>query len=60
MCQRILVRILQKHNYDVDTADNGQEAVDKLSIEPCLYSACLMDLRMPIMDGKFIFNHYCI
>ena len=45
MCQRILIRMLQKHGFEVDTADNGVEAIEKLSIEPCLYHACLMDLR---------------
>ena len=45
ICQRILVRMLNKHGYEVDTADNGLGAIEKLSIEPCLYRACLMDLR---------------
>ena len=38
--------------YQTDTANNGQEAVDKvLYHEPCLFDLVLMDLRMPVMDG---------
>ena len=48
MCQRVLIRMLQKHGYEFDTADNGVEAIEKLSIEPCLYNACIMDLRYVI------------
>ena len=51
LCQRVLTRILVKHGFDTDTANNGQDACDKLFIEPCVYDIVLMDLRMPIMDG---------
>ena len=51
LCQRVLTRILNKHGFDTDTANNGQDACDKLFIEPCVYDIVLMDLRMPLMDG---------
>ena len=36
----------------VDTAENGQEAVDKFADRPLdFYHAVLMDIRMPVMDG---------
>ena len=50
MCQRVLIRILTNDGYDVDTANNGLEAVEKLSIEPCIYVACLMDLRLDLFS----------
>jgi len=35
----------------VTCCGGGQEALELLSIEPRLFSACVMDLRMPVMDG---------
>lgn len=40
---------LQLHGFEVDTAVNGQEGVEKAST--CLYDAILMDMHMPVMDG---------
>ena len=44
--------ILEMAGFDVDTAGDGTEAVEKVS--KCgddLYDLVLMDIRMPIMDG---------
>jgi CheY-like chemotaxis protein len=35
----------------VDVVDNGQLAVDHLTLHPKRYSAVLMDIQMPVMDG---------
>ena len=44
-----LRELLELEGYDVETANNGQEALDKLDvIEPCVI---LLDLFMPVMDG---------
>ncbi|QQR52381.1 response regulator [bacterium] len=42
--------MLHKLGYSVETAFNGQEALDKIAIsQPHLI---LLDLLMPVMDGK--------
>jgi len=44
--------LLEGAGFIVDTAANGQEAVDKVSAsQPGGYEAVLMDIQMPIMDG---------
>jgi len=46
---RMLMRILQKYGYRVETAANGQEGLDKArSINPDLV---IMDVMMPVMSG---------
>jgi two-component system, sensor histidine kinase and response regulator len=47
--QRVAVRMLERLGYRVDVAANGLEAVQALSRIP--YSAVLMDVQMPEMDG---------
>ena len=45
--------ILSKQGFMIDTAENGQIAVDKVaSSEPGYYDAILMDIQMPVMDGN--------
>src|SRR5579859_6880124 len=44
-----LRELLEIEGYEVETAVNGREALDKLKqIEPCII---LLDLFMPVMDG---------
>jgi CheY-like chemotaxis protein len=44
-----LRELLQMEGYDVETASNGKEALEKLdALEPCIV---LLDLFMPVMDG---------
>ena len=44
--------ILEDKKFMVDTAENGKEAVDKISSsEAGYYDAVLMDIQMPGMDG---------
>lgn len=40
---------LSQAGYRVIEAENGQDALEKLSAEPC--SLVLTDLNMPVMDG---------
>ena len=44
--------ILSQAGFTVDTAENGQIAVDMVSASvPGYYDAILMDIQMPVMDG---------
>jgi CheY-like chemotaxis protein len=47
--QKVASRLLEKLGLEVETAWNGQEALDKF--EPGKYAAVLMDCQMPVMDG---------
>jgi two-component system sensor histidine kinase/response regulator len=47
--QKLIVRILQKRSYLEDTANDGNEAVEKMSHNN--YDLVLMDIQMPKMDG---------
>ncbi len=50
--QEIAVDILTEAGFVVDTADNGQIAVDKLdAAREGTYDLVLMDIQMPVMDG---------
>lgn len=44
-----LVDLLKMHNIEATQAINGQEAIDKWQLEN--YSAILMDIQMPIVNG---------
>ena len=44
--------ILEQAGITVETAENGQVAVEKVSAsQPGYYDAILMDIQMPVMDG---------
>lgn len=47
----LAVKLLEKIGYTVETAENGQIALDKLNNDPEAYQAVLMDVQMPTMDG---------
>lgn len=50
--REIAVEVLKEYGFCIDTAENGQEAVDKVSSsDPGEYDIVLMDIQMPIMDG---------
>ena len=49
---KLMSVILQRRGMEVDLASNGKIAVDKVASSPeGYYSAVLMDIRMPEMDG---------
>ena len=44
--------ILDQMGFEIETAENGKIAVDKLKEhEPGFYDGILMDIQMPVMDG---------
>ncbi len=44
--------MLRERGFQLDTAENGREAVEKVaSSEPGYYNFILMDIQMPEMDG---------
>ncbi|WKN42637.1 response regulator [Tunicatimonas pelagia] len=47
--QYVATRFIKKWEASLDTANQGQEAVDKVKQQP--YDVVLMDLQMPVMDG---------
>lgn len=47
----IVEYLLQKEGFEVETASNGEEAVDMVRDTNSDYSLILMDIEMPIMDG---------
>ena len=50
--QEIAVEILEEVGFDVDVADDGTVAVERMKeAEPGRYDVILMDIQMPIMDG---------
>ncbi len=50
--REIAVEILGGYGFCIDTAQNGAEAVEKVSVSrPGAYDLVLMDIQMPVMDG---------
>ena len=50
--QEIAAEILKAHGFCVDTAANGADALEKVSLSvPGEYDAVLMDIQMPVMNG---------
>ncbi|MDR2480248.1 MAG: response regulator, partial [Treponema sp.] len=50
--REIILELLSDTGIVLDTAENGQEAVDKFSAsEEGFYNIILMDMQMPVMDG---------
>jgi CheY-like chemotaxis protein/HPt (histidine-containing phosphotransfer) domain-containing protein len=47
--RQVALRILSLAGLDVDAAENGQEALDRLRLNA--YALVLMDCQMPVMDG---------
>lgn len=45
----VATKMLNKSNQQVDTASNGQEALERVKEET--YDLILMDVQMPVMDG---------
>lgn len=51
--QEIIEVFLEEVNLNTEIAVNGKEAIDKFASSPIgYYSLILMDIRMPIMDGR--------
>ena len=52
--RRLLQEVAKKAGYEVSTAENGLEAVEKARTERP--NVILMDIRMPVMDGMEAFS----
>ena len=50
--QKLAKFILLKAGYQLDIAGNGKEAVEMFIAAPDSFDIILMDIQMPIMDGK--------
>ena len=46
---RLFTRILQKEEYEADTAETGEEAIEK--IKNHTYDLALIDVKLPDIDG---------
>lgn len=49
--QKMAHLMLTKAGYMIDTADNGEQALQKYTSKPDAYDLIFMDINMPIMDG---------
>jgi len=49
--QRVVLAMLRKKDYQIDVANNGQEALEKLERATEPYNLILMDVQMPVLDG---------
>jgi len=49
--REILLSLLEPYEIDIDTAENGEEALHLFSEKPECYDMILMDVQMPKMDG---------
>lgn len=52
VAKRLLQSVVPRRLLDVDFACNGVEAVSKFKANPWFYSIILMDIQMPLMDGR--------
>lgn len=55
MNRELLVDILDEY-YEVDTAENGKEAIEKLEANGD-YNALMLDLMMPVLDGFGVLDY---
>lgn len=53
----ILVRVLKTAGYLVDTAGNGQEALQRIARRD--YDLIITNVRMPVLDGRAFYRHLC-
>lgn len=51
---RMIALTLRTHGYGVETAGNGQEALDRL--ESVRADVIVLDLAMPVMDGRTFYR----
>lgn len=55
-----LADILSDAGYEIDTANNGQTALEKVDKkcpqDGCHYDLCLLDFKMPDMDGVELYT----
>ncbi|MDL2327985.1 response regulator, partial [Ruminococcaceae bacterium OttesenSCG-928-A11] len=49
--REIFIALLEETGLQVDTAENGQQAVALFEADPERYDLIVMDIQMPVMDG---------
>ena len=54
MVRALIVDVLALNGYGVDTATNGQEALDRIAT--CSYDLIVSDLNMPNLDGVGLYR----
>lgn len=52
----ILKKMLETANYEVDTAENGEQALDRLMVNR--YKVAILDMHMPLLDGMGVIKQY--
>jgi PAS domain S-box-containing protein len=57
MVRAALATALREFGYTVDEAGNGREAVDRVAADPDRYALVILDLVMPVMDGREALRH---
>ena len=55
MIRNILKTVVEAEGFKADTAQNGQEALERL--QGAHYQMVLTDMRMPVMDGLCLLRH---
>jgi DNA-binding response OmpR family regulator len=51
---QVCLRALKGEEFEVDIAENGARAQEKLKVKD--YNICLIDIMVPVMDGKRLFR----
>jgi CheY-like chemotaxis protein len=49
--QKVVLAMLRKRGYNIEIANDGREALDKLEAAEPPYDLVLMDVQMPVLDG---------
>ncbi len=49
--QKVVLAMLRKRGYQIEIANDGREALDKLDTAAPPYDLVLMDVQMPVLDG---------
>ncbi|ADV46190.1 response regulator [Nitratifractor salsuginis] len=48
---KLILKLLEGSGLEIETAENGQKALEKLRAPDARYEMVLMDVHMPVMDG---------
>ncbi len=49
--QKVVLAILRKKGFQIEVANDGREAINKLEAPAANYDLILMDVQMPVLDG---------
>ena len=53
--QKLLTGVLEMDGHEVQVANNGREALDRLQHEP--FDLVITDVKMPVMGGPDLYKH---